>query len=129
MSSKKARREAARKKARQKKMTVLIVCMLAVAAIAALIIVNLSPQSDGRVFVAGNNQVTLYEDGSFTAELPHGVSKSGTYMEIEHIDDDATTISFTMEGRTEVGSIIGDTLTIPHEWDDGHGHATEFVLR
>lgn len=129
MSSKKARREAARKKARQKKITVLIVCIVAVAAVAALIFLALPQESDGRVFVAGNNRVTLYEDGSFTAELPHGVSKSGTYTEIEHIDADVTTISFTVEDRIEVGSITGDTLTIPAEWDDGHGHATEFVLR
>ena len=132
MNAKEERRRNAVKKAKRKKAIMLAGCALALVAVSALLIVHALRGESVRVFSAGVNQVvTLYEDGTFTAHLPHNVTKAGTFT--EHIEGDVTAISFTHGGRTEAGSITdyGDinVLTIPQAWDDGCGHGRDFLLR
>ena len=127
MNSKKARRESAMKKSKQKKIITLSAGALVITAFAILLVVSTLQQTDGRVYAAGSNRVVLYEDGSFTARLPHNVRKSGTYT--ERTENNVTTVSFRHGGRTVMGIITNDILSIPHEWRDNHGHATEYVLR
>jgi len=126
MSQKAARRDAAIKKAKAKRKIMITVGILAaVIVIGALIMISL--QNNDRVFTAAGNQIiTLYEDGSFTASLPHGISKEGMYM--EQFEDDMSFILFFLEDRIEVGTLYGNILTPPIEWDDGHGHDREFIL-
>ena len=127
MNAKEARRQNAIKKAKRKKMMILAVCLAIAAVIGTLLIVNALQQSAIRTFVSGNNYVTLFADGSFEARLPHNVRRVGTYE--EHGEGDVRTISFLSGGRVENGSLSGNTLTIPLEWDDGHGHPRLYTLR
>ena len=129
MSSKKARREAAKRKKKEKIITIITLCVLAAAAIGVFFLVSTLLQDNDRAFVAAGtgNQVILHEDGSFTAELPHNVRKTGTYS--EHVVGATTTVLFDVDGWTVGGSIQGRTLTIPSEWDDGCGHTRFYVLR
>ena len=66
-------------------------------------------------------------DGAFEAKLFHGFNAYGTYSEREQ--SGITIISFTYDGITVDGEIRGNVMTVPHEWDDGHGHDTELTLR
>ena len=129
MSTKNLRREAAAKKARQKKMLIIAIGALAIVAIAIVIIVSIVGRNgdDDRVFAVGTNSVTLRADGTFMAVLPHNVRISGTYS--EHIHGGVLTVHFRHDGQTSDGTIIDNVLRIPHEWEDGHGHAVEFTLQ
>ena len=132
MNTKEARRINALKKAKKKRTIMIAACALSVVALSTLLIAHALRGEAVRVFSAAPNQVvTLYEDGSFVAHLPHNVTKAGTFT--EHTEGDITAISFIHSGRTEAGSItaFGDThfLTIPETWDDGCGHGRDFLLR
>ena len=127
MNQKAARREAAIKKAKMKKTILITIGVLAAVAVVGLLIMG-ALQNNDRVFTAtGNQRIALYEDGTFTASLPHGISKEGVYME-QVESDDVTSILFFFEDRMEIGTIEGNVLTPPIEWDDGHGHDRTFIL-
>ena len=116
------------KKARRKKRIITaVVCVAAVAIITAAVLITLNQQSDRRVYALGVNTITLSGDGTFDAQPGCAGSKSGTFS--ESLSGDATIITFTHDGMTANGRIVGNVLTIPDEWDDGHGHGTEFTLR
>ena len=129
MNQKAARREAAIKKAKLKKKLLITVGALAAVVVVGLMIYG-ALQNHDRVFTAAGNQViTLYEDGNFTARLPHGVFKEGMYF--EQIEEGGfTTVFFILEGGgiLEAGMIEGNVLTPPLGWDDGHGHDRAFIL-
>ena len=129
MNQKTARREAAIKKAKMKKKALITVGVLAAVLVVGLMIWG-ALQNNDRVFTAAGNQViTLYEDGNFTARLPHGVFKEGMYFE-QFESDNLTTVLFILEdgGIMEAGTIEGNVLTPPLGWDDGHGHDRAFIL-
>jgi len=126
----KQRRAQARKEAKQKKIIIITVCTLIILALVGFFLVDAFERGEERVFVNGRDSITLYEDGTFTASLPHGMNLSGTFTETT--TDGLTAIAFTYDGRTEVGNIIdGEDLTIPHAWEVtcGHGHGSLFRLR
>ena len=128
MNAKDTRRVNAVKKANRKKAIILAVCALVVSTIAALIIVDALREDPVRVFSGRPNQVvSLRDDGTFTAHLPHGVAMSGTFT--EETEDGITTITFAQGRRIETGYIEGNVLIIPQAWDDGCGHGREFTLR
>ena len=77
-----------------------------------------------RLYSDGYQTVTLNANGTFTAKLAHE-SKSGTYTESTSAGN--TRISFIVDGKTDIGSIVGEVLTIPDAWDDHHGHGA--ILR
>ena len=127
MNAKEARRQAAIKRAKKKKAIATGIFVIAFIAVAASITVGMLQQRGERVFVAGRQQVVLRRDGSFSASLPHNVRLYGTFTEVT--EGDFTTLVFTHAGRTEFGSIVGNVLTIPSEWDDGCGHPRTYTLR
>ena len=93
-----------------------------------------------RVFERGNSNIRLFPDGNFIANLWHNTKISGTYRELTQGDE--TAVLFTHNGKTHlaggvstfentgtvtvVGGIVDGILTMPIDWDDGHGHGMEF---
>ena len=124
---KKLRRELAIKKARQKRIITISVCTIAVLAFTVVLGVNMLSQSHERVFTAGFNNVSLNNDGTFVANLPHNIRLTGTYT--ESTEGGVSTVVFSYRGTTAIGIIEDNVLVIPTEWDDGHGHATRYTLR
>ena len=120
MSSKKQKRELAKKRKKMKKQVIIILCTVAVVAIVGLIIFAVFSERNTRVFTDGRQSVNLMQNGNFNAQLSHGVTRSGTYHE-EFVDGE-TVITFVTNGVSEQGTIVGDVLTLPGEWDDGCGH-------
>ena len=131
MSSKKQRREAAQLKAKKQKRAILAACITIVVVFAVVIVVYQVTRPDTRVFaVAGNQSVTLYENGRFTARLAHNINLSGTFT--EEVNGDITTISFVHGGNTVSTQIENDVLLLPVLWRAtcmGHSHEIEFPLR
>jgi len=119
-NAKTLRKEVAKKKAKQKKLLIICICVLVVAAAAAVAIFFIAQPSDGEVYRGGGQLVQFLEDGSFSATLPHGVRKSGTYTKT--VEDGRTIVAFNTDGIVVTGYIEDDMLHLPHEWDDGHGH-------
>ena len=130
---KSAKAKQARKRAKRKKIIITVVCIVIAAIIIAALVFYFLYQQTGdqqvgeRVYALDDSAVTLHEDGSFNALLFHGAGYSGTYS--EDTQGDVTIISFIYDGITATGWIIGNGLTLPDEWDDGHGHGHEFILR
>ena len=107
--SKRQRREAAQQKAKKQKITIFVACATLVVVFVAAIFVYQATRPDMRVFaVAGNQSVTLYENGWFTARLAHNVNLSGTFF--EEVNGDVTTISFTHGDSTVSTQIENDVL-------------------
>ena len=93
-----------------------------------------------RVFERGNANIRLFPDGTFVANLWHNTKVTGTYRELTQGHE--TAVLFTHSGKTllsggestfyetgtvtVVGGIVDDILTMPEDWDDGHGHGMEF---
>ena len=124
---KNARREAAIKREKRKKLITWAILISVVVVIATLIIIGLYQQRNTRVFTDGGQVLTLHPNGTFVALLFHDNTKRGTYT--ENSEGGVTTISFTYNGVTENGIIIDKTLTLPREWDDGHGHGGVLRLK
>ena len=131
MSTKKQRREAAQRRAKRKKMTMLAVLAAIVVAFVAAMIVYQVTRPSTRVFaVAGNQSVTLYGNGRFTARLAHNVNISGTFT--EEANGDVTAISFRHGGNVVSTHIENDVLLLPFPWQSNciaHRHETEFPLQ
>ena len=120
MSKKKQRKEEALLKSKRRKKRIIIICSALTIAVVALIVVATIQYSQQRVFADRTQRVTLGNDGSFTANLPHGVTRTGTFTETP--GDGFTIISFSENGSTVTGTIEGNILNLPPEWDDGCGH-------
>jgi len=96
-----------------------------------------------RVFENGNVNIRLFPDGTFIANLFHNSRITGTYTEMTQGDETAVlfthngittaesgAVSFETPGRvTVVGGIAGGVLTMPEDWDDGHGHSRDFMYQ
>ena len=110
------------------KSNIIIFAVLAAIVIALIILVVYQRYQRGETqsFTDGHQTVTLEKDRSFTARLAHE-SKSGTYT--KKTEGDVTTVTFVCNGETAVGWIIDDTLTLPDEWDDHHGHGSTLKRR
>ena len=120
MSSKKARKEQAIKRKQRNKKIITLACIAVIVAVVGFFSIYAFAQRNNRVFVDGNQRVTLLVNGNFAARLPHGVNISGTYN--EEVVEGLTIITFIYGGSRSQGSIAGDVLTLPNEWDDGCGH-------
>lgn len=104
---------------------------------------NPGAQGEIRVFENGNANVRLFADGTFIANLFHNTKITGTYTEMT--DGREIAVLFTYGGInnmaggvgtfeatgsvTVVGGILDGVLTIPIDWDDGHGHGMDFAYR
>jgi len=127
MNRKEARRIEAIKRGKRKKAIIIAGCALAAIAVVGVLIFAIIEESNARVFVSGSNQIILFEDGRFSAILPHNVTKSGTFTETT--EGNLTTVLFTHGGNTVSTNITGNVLRIPVEWEDGHGHNPLYTLR
>jgi len=137
------KREKAKIKARRKTFIIISILILVVVA-AAVVGINFRNQnnkkaSSGEIvtrniqnsdtqqaeaYSLGRQTVHLFEDGTFSARLAHNVNKDGTYTRAE--ESGRSRITFNSGGRAEDGWIINDSLHMPHEWEDGHGHGSVF---
>ena len=96
-----------------------------------------------RVFENGNTNIRLFPDGTFVANLFHNSKKTGIYSELTQNNETAVLFTYggtlSLEGvvssfdsaglLTVVGGIVEDVLTLPEDWDDGHGHGLDFAFR
>ena len=126
MGKSKKTKEAIRKAKRKKIITIIICTVVAVLIIAAAVFFILR-QSDNRVYVSDSNTIVLSSKGTFEARLYHGKSITGTYTESD--ENTVTVITFTHDGVTSTGMLAGNSLTIPDEWGDDHGHTYDFTLK
>jgi len=103
------------------------------------------PQITGqiRVFESGKANIWLFPEGIFVATLYHNTKITGTFSEMTQGGE--TAVLFTYRGihtvedgvscfnatglTTVVGGIVDGVLTIPEDWDDGHGHGNDFVYK
>ena len=128
MRDKDARRAAAIKRARQRRLTLVGVGAVVLTLFVVMLLFTILREDTSRVFVsAGNNTITLNNDGTFVAHLPHSVRISGTFLETEI--NDTIMISFISARGTENGTLVDGRLRIPTAWEDGCGHGNVFVLR
>ena len=118
----KVKRQNEVKKAKQKRLVLIGICALAVIAVLGFAVYSLVQRSAGatEIYRYGEQTVRLREDGSFSASLAHNVRKRGTYS--KETGEGRTIVTFTVNGNIEIGWIVNDSLHIPMEWDDGHGH-------
>jgi hypothetical protein len=130
MSTKKQRREAAQKRAKKKRITTIAILSVCAVAIIVVFTVYALTRPDSRVFsVPGNQSVTLYENGRFSARLAHNVNFSGTFT--EEVSENVTEISFTHNGNTVITQIENNVLLLPETWRAtcrAHNHEIEFPL-
>jgi len=123
------KRRLAIKKAKQKKMIIISACIAASVLIIAAVVYFAVRQGGDRVYASGNESVTLYSDGSFSARLYHGLVITGTYSESKQ--GRLTVVAFSHDGTVSNGTIEGKVLDLPEEWEDdhGHGHDATFTLK
>ena len=117
------KKENAAKKAKRKIIIITGICVL-IALIAVLTLLFFRNQNDTEVFSYSGQTVRLSPDGTFMANLAHNVNKSGTYIKVT--ESAWTLVFFNVNGNEEIGSIANNALTLPDEWNDGHGHGTVF---
>ncbi|MCL2721568.1 MAG: hypothetical protein FWD47_09555 [Treponema sp.] len=120
------KKERAEKRAKQRKLIIAGICV-SIAVISGLlifIIYNVNQNKVTEIYSYHGQTIQLLDDGKFTAVLAHNVRKSGTYTKTN--ENDRIIVTFNNDGRTETGWIVNDSLHIPREWDDGHGHGNVF---
>jgi len=123
--SKSARRELAIKQAKKKKITIIVIIAVILVSLIAFFVVRSIMAAGAEVYTDGSQTVNFQEDGSFTANLSHGIIQRGTYAFTEL--DDRTTVTFNLNaGFSIVGEIADNQLILPVEWQDACGH--NFVL-
>lgn len=110
---------------KKKKKAMIITTVSVIAAVLTVIIVLaavlpgvLSPKDITGTYENEGQTLILRTDNTFSATLADNNSKSGTYKV------DGRTISFVVDGETGKGTITGKSITVPTDWDDGHGHTT-----
>jgi len=81
-------------------------------------------KNEAEIYSYYGQTVQLLANGDFTASLAHGVKKSGTYS--KKTENDIIIVTFNVNGNMEAGRIINNSLHLPNEWDDGHGHGDVF---
>ena len=125
-------------KINRKKIFTIAACII-VAAVTAVVLINVNrnsgsgkqgtskQQTETRVFVSGSQTITLNKNGTFSARMAHNNNKDGSYTET--MEGSITIISFSYQGTTVKGRLQNGVLSIPREWDDGHGHGNTFRLK
>jgi len=121
----------AKKKANKKNAAGILIFAFIVLAIAAYLLIpgileksSGGQHSESETYSHGRQKVELNENGTFSANLAHGVNKNGTYT--KKAEGSRTIVTFTVDGKQEIGRIENNSLHLPNEWDDGHGHGSVF---
>ncbi|MCL2070816.1 MAG: hypothetical protein FWH07_01095 [Oscillospiraceae bacterium] len=118
------RREAALKKSRRNKILIVLACLLVAAGIVAFIFIQNAVRGKAEIYSAGGQSVHLYENGNFTANMSHGANKKGTYTKSSEDAEGRVSVYFKVANSTVEGVIEDGRLSLPTEWDDGHGHGS-----
>jgi len=120
------KKEKAQKKAKKKKLLIAGICVLlaVISGTVIFLIKNNFEKKVTEIYSYHGQTVQLLDDGNFTAVLAHNVRKRGTYTKTS--ENNRINVLFNINGIIETGWIINDSLHIPGEWDDGHGHGTIF---
>ena len=129
MTNKQVRREAAKKKAKRNKAIIIAVCAVIAVTVAAVVVWQVTKNIGSEVYSDGHAKIRLYADGSFKANLYHDDDVyKGTYT--KNTENGTVTVTFvTNDGQTCDGAIINNALSIPHEWQDDHGHESALPKR
>ncbi|MCL1845870.1 MAG: hypothetical protein FWF77_08195 [Defluviitaleaceae bacterium] len=132
--SKELRRKRAKEKERMTKLALTVVGGIVAGLVVGFILMGvLGGDDDDRVFLNAGASITLREDGTFLALLPHNVRLNGTFAETEAPAGTTVSFEFNHNGvdRNDVGTIRGNALIAPDEWDSGcaHGHGMVYILR
>jgi len=115
------------KKAKHKKLLAISICTTLAVLVFAVVVYSVTrPEIASRVYAAGPQSVTLYEDGRFSFVDCRFV-RTGRFSEI--VTDDIVTLEFVHNNRIVRGSMWDDILTIPTEWDAGKGHSPHLMLQ
>ena len=117
-STKRARRELAAKKASRKRIFLIIVAAAVALAAASAIIIGAVYSANLETYSDGYATIELRPDGRFTASLYHNENYNGTYVKT------ADRVEFTYDAVTISTELDGNSLRIPYEWEDGHGHGS-----
>jgi len=122
------KREIAKIKARRKTFIIISILVLVVVA-AAVVGINFGRHKNTSImqdelYSYGGQSVQLFSDGTFSAKLAHNVNKDGSYTRT--VNSGITIITFTVNNKEETGRIVNDSLYLPKEWEDGHGHGSVF---
>ena len=128
IKAKNQKKERLAKKAKKRKILITIAAAAAVITAACLVftINSINRRNILETYSYQRQTVRFFANGNFTAVLPHDVRKNGTYTKVT--EDGRTTVLFNVNGIMETGWIINNSLHIPAEWDDGHGHINIFPL-
>jgi len=133
---KKQKKEMAAKKSRKKKAIIAVITLLITACAIGFFVfynnqqnmpgaaINEEHQENEEIYRYGGQTIRLLADGTFMASLAHGSTKNGTYSKTT--EGEITSVIFNSNGNEEIGRIIDNSLHIPREWDDGHGHGNIF---
>ncbi|MCL2455983.1 MAG: hypothetical protein FWD19_00365 [Defluviitaleaceae bacterium] len=129
MNKKKLKQKKDLREAQQIKTAIILLCSVVAAIIVGALIFSAFRDNSDRVFVSGSSQITLREDGTFIAMLPHNAILSGTFD--ENISENTATVLFTHSGRTDTARLSGQTLTVPSGWlpSCSHTYNPNFNLR
>ena len=73
------------------------------------------------IYSSNGQEISLFGDGTFTATLSNGVSKSGTYTTSE-IDDVILEVVFDADNEEFYCDIINNEMSLPEAWDNGSGN-------
>ena len=115
-----SKRELAIKKAKRKKAIIIVVVSVVALALVVALVISAVTSAMTEVYTDGSTTIELRPSGRFSAKMYHQDTYSGTYAK----SADGTSVTFTYSGLSVVGRIEGNTLHLPSEWDDGHGHGT-----
>ncbi|MDR2964701.1 MAG: hypothetical protein LBU88_02880 [Treponema sp.] len=115
-----------KQKKQNKKLLIISICVLITILALIFILYSVAGKTNNEIETYSNHGQTiqLLADGTFTARLAHNVRKNGTFTRT--VENDRTIVSFNVNGNIEIGQIINNSLYIPREWDDGHGHGNVF---
>ena len=120
------KKENSGKKTKRKIIVIAAVCTVVVLAVVGFIVFSSHDHDHdtAEIYSYHGQTIELFPDGKFSAALAHNVKKNGTYTKTDNAG--RVTVSFNTNGKVESGSIINNSLHIPKEWDDGHGHGNVF---
>jgi ABC-type antimicrobial peptide transport system permease subunit len=107
----------AKTKARIKTILILLGIALAVALMIYAGMQSVMRHVKSDVYTDGVQTVTLFDDGSFTADLRLNMQRSGTYEKVIIENVSVITIWFFVAGERDIGWLMNDVLQLPPAWE------------
>jgi hypothetical protein len=98
-----------------KKVLIMLACIVALTAVIYAAVWTLGKHVKAEVYTGGGQTVTLFEDGSFTADLHLNKRLAGTY--VKHDFGYVIAVQFFVGGQLENGFLKDDVLQLPSAWE------------